>query len=392
MKAIGPTPSEIRDKLAQRWEKGFFLKDYKRLFPYSFPLGTITSKQITDSYEQVQKWIQILQGDQKIAPFIQWEEINHRYFGRNKIPKRLLFETAEALALFLHRLDQWKQFENSLLKLKQTNEQLLIWGEEHPLEVLRISSELERLITLYRWMCDHPRPFIYLRQIDLPDIDTKFTEKHLKTLSSWLTRTPHLENRDHSSTRFEDVFGYRTKPELIRFRFLDPSIRWFGCDDISIPADQFCKLYYDKNSLPIERVFVVENDISALSFPQVANSMVVFGRGYHFDQFRDCRWFSDVELYYWGDLDTHGFSILNEFRSIFGHARSILMDEATLQEHKISWGFEPKPTKINLPHLKEEESLLYDALRYNRIQSNLRLEQEFIRYGRVKEAIALLFC
>ena len=392
MKAIGPTPSEIRDKLVQRWEKGFFLKDYKRLFPYSFPLGTITSKQITDSYEQVQKWIQILQGDQKIAPFIQWEEINHRYFGRNKIPKRLLFETVEALALFLHRLDQWKQFENSLLKLKQTNEQLLIWGEEHPLEVLRISSELERLITLYRWMCDHPRPFIYLRQIDLPDIDTKFTEKHLKTLSSWLTRTPYLENRDHSSTRFEDVFGYRTKPELIRFKFLDPSIRWFGCDDISIPADQFCKLYYDKNSMPIKRVFVVENDISALSFPQVANSMVVFGRGYHFDQFRDCRWFSDVELYYWGDLDTHGFSILNEFRSIFGHARSILMDEATLLEHKISWGFEPKPTKINLPHLKEEESLLYDALRYNRIQSNLRLEQEFIRYGRVKEAIALLFC
>ncbi|NCC65418.1 MAG: hypothetical protein EOM15_12265, partial [Spirochaetia bacterium] len=138
--------------------------------------------------------------------------------------------------------------------------------------------------------------------------------------------------------------------------------------------------------------FVVENDISALSFPQVANSMVVFGRGYHFDQFRDCRWFSDVELYYWGDLDTHGFSILNEFRSIFGHARSILMDEATLLEHKISWGFEPKPTKINLPHLKQEESLLYDTLRYNRIQSNLRLEQEFIRYGRVKEAIALLFC
>ncbi len=392
MKSIGLSPSEIRDKLVQKWEKGIFLKDYKKLFPYSFPLSTITSKQITDSYEQVKKWIHSLQSDQRLSPFIQWEETNHRYFGRNNIPKRLVFENPRALALFLHRLDQWEQFDASLAILAQTNEQLLLWGEHHPLEVLRISSDLERLITLYRWMCDHPRPDVYLRQIDLPDIDTKFTEKHLKTLASWLAATlpePYIEQ---NGTRFEQVFGYKAKPELIRFRFLDPSLRWFNCDDISIPSDQFCKLYQDKNPMPIERVFVVENDISALSFPQVANSMVVFGRGYHFSQFKDCRWFSDVELYYWGDLDTHGFSILNEFRSIFGHARSILMDEATLLEHKISWGFEPKPTKINLPHLKQEESLLYDTLRYNRIQSNLRLEQEFIRYGRVKEAIALLFC
>ncbi|MBN2860604.1 MAG: DUF2220 domain-containing protein, partial [Sphaerochaetaceae bacterium] len=137
----------------------------------------------------------------------------------------------------------------------------------------------------------------------------------------------------------------------------------------------------------------VENDISALSFPRAENSLVIFGRGYNFSHWRECHWLDRVKLFYWGDLDTHGFRILDQFRSIFPHTESFLMDWKTLHDHEISWGEEGSPTTVDLHHLTRSEEDLYDELRFNRIQRNLRLEQEFIRYSLVEQTVGqIAFC
>jgi hypothetical protein len=94
-----------------------------------------------------------------------------------------------------------------------------------------------------------------------------------------------------------------------------------------------------------------------------------------------------VKIYYWGDLDTHGFRILDQFRSLFPQTKSFLMDAQTLKDHSISWGEEGKPTTGELYYLTETEKDLYNNLRFNAIQKNLRLEQEFIRYSVVQKAL-----
>ena len=91
MNMIAASPSEIRRKLLDKWDKGYYLKRYREIFPLSVPLGTITSRQMTDSYNDVRNWILTFQENEKIAPFLQWEEINHRLFGRNRIPRFLVF-------------------------------------------------------------------------------------------------------------------------------------------------------------------------------------------------------------------------------------------------------------------------------------------------------------
>ena len=241
-------------------------------------------------------------------------------------------------------------------------------------------------------MIDNPRPNIYIRQIDLPRIDSKFTESHKKTLSRWLDLTlpgEFIDQNLQGVSRFEERFGFKSKPELIRFRFLDPDLNWRGCSDISLPSEQFCQLYSHKETIPVEQVFVVENDICGLTFPVVEKGMVVFGRGYHFENLRECHWMKEVSLGYWGDLDTHGFAILDQFRSIFAHTRSLLMDRKTLLDHETSWGEEPKPSMMEPKTLTEEEIALFDDLRYNRIGTNLRLEQEFISFSIVKKAVSM---
>ncbi|MGD0546904.1 MAG: Wadjet anti-phage system protein JetD domain-containing protein [Terracidiphilus sp.] len=54
------------------------------------------------------------------------------------------------------------------------------------------------------------------------------------------------------------------------------------------------------------------------------------------------------------------------------------------------WGIEEKQATRNLSRLTPPEQALYDALRNNSIQGNLRLEQERIGYRWVERAIRAL--
>ena len=63
------------------------------------------------------------------------------------------------------------------------------------------------------------------------------------------------------------------------------------------------------------------------------------------------------------------------------------MDRATLMEHSLSWGNEPKPFTGVLHHLDADEEALYQDLVYGRIRENLRLEQELVSFGRVESEV-----
>lgn len=389
MKTIGPSPREVKKKLQGKWDKGAFLKMDVLSFPYRYSLGRISSRQMTERFDELREWIALYMNDSGLEFILQWETVNHRQMGKNKVPEALLFQSMDELSQYLGRSDEWKSFNRSITLLAEKSEALAQWGRARPLDLLRIGDELERLILLWEWMSENPCPVIYLRQIDLPGIDSKFTEKHRKILSQWLDLTlpeEQIDNRFHGVSRFEERYGYRKKPELIRFRFLDESLKWRGCDDISLPAEQFCRLYSSED-IPVEVVYIVENDICGLSFPPVQKGLVIFGKGYHFDNWKKCRWLHKVPLWYWGDLDTHGFAILDQFRAIMPHCRSFLMDRPILTDHAFSWGSEPKPFTGDLNNLTEEELSVYDDLRFNRIRKNLRLEQEFVRFGHIKAAL-----
>ena len=95
-------------------------------------------------------------------------------------------------------------------------------------------------------------------------------------------------------------------------------------------------------------------------------------------------------IHYWGDIDTHGFGILDQLRGHFDHVVSFLMDRATLDAHVAIWGSEDKPLRVDLHRLTPEERTLYDDLRDNRIRPALRLEQEHIGFHWLAHRLHLL--
>jgi hypothetical protein len=101
-------------------------------------------------------------------------------------------------------------------------------------------------------------------------------------------------------------------------------------------------------------------------------------------------WLAERDLRYWGDLDTHGFVMLNRLRAAFPEARSLLMDCRTLLDHETHWGQEVAPVSVPLERLTTDEAALYRDLVEDRYAPSLRLEQERIRFGAVRAAAARL--
>jgi hypothetical protein len=99
-------------------------------------------------------------------------------------------------------------------------------------------------------------------------------------------------------------------------------------------------------------------------------------------------WRRDLAVRYWGDIDTHGFTMLARVRAVAPHTSSVLMDLETLLEHRPFWGTEPVPRHDPLPTLSPAEQGLYAALCDDVYGPTIRLEQEFIRFDLVCAALA----
>ena len=122
-----------------------------------------------------------------------------------------------------------------------------------------------------------------------------------------------------------------------------------------------------------------------MSFPNVKSAIVIFGLGFGLDRLKKCGWLKNLELYYWGDLDTNGFVMLDQFRSYFPTAKSMLMTSEIVKEHKDMWVKEEKQSIRELTHLTAAEANTYKELIENKHTNNLRLEQERINFSFVKE-------
>lgn len=191
---------------------------------------------------------------------------------------------------------------------------LLAWMTRRPLQALDLADRWERILAVVAWLQAHPRPSVYLRQVDAPGVDSKFIETHRGVLTELLdlAMPPEAIDTGASGTaaQFARRFGFLDKPVRIRFRLLAPSLPSLpGCQglpDLTLDAASFALL-----ALPIERVFVTENETNFLAFPEVAQAIVIFGAGYGWEALARASWLHRCRLHYWGDIDTHGFAILD---------------------------------------------------------------------------------
>lgn len=386
------TSAELRQQVQKLWDKGAILASLasgQPLFPKRLTLKTPSSDQLLDRFDEARVWSQSLRAMPQLR--LEMREFRHRVFGANTLPAEAWIDDLPGAVALIGKQRETRAF---VALLEQTNPRLPAlrgWLARRPLRALELAEDWPLLLDVVTWLHAHPRPDIYLRQMDVPGVHSKFVEAQRGVLSELfdLALPPDAIDQTASGVaQFARRYGFRDKPERIRMRVLDPSgklLPGLGMPDVTLDADSFARL-----GRIAERVFITENETNFLAFPALQNSLVIFGAGYGFEALGRAQWLRDCRLHYWGDIDTHGFAILNELRGQFEHVESFLMDRATLLAFETQWGEEDKPTLRDLPKLTAAESALYDALRDNQMRKNLRLEQERVGFGWVEAALAKL--
>jgi hypothetical protein len=372
----------VRRILEKKWNSGLFLRHLvqpQQLFPLSIPLRGPTTAQLGDDFDEARRWVAQFIGNGTNRHWqVRWKMVNHRVRGANELPVAVVFATPGDLFGFLGKTREAERFRELSATVLTHFPQLVDWVARKPLSLLDYGVDVPLLIKVVSWMKNHPQPGIYVRQMSIPDIDTKFVERHKLLLAQWLDilLDPSTVAGEHTGVKgFEKRYGFRCKPVLIRFRFLDRELFLNGLSDITLPAEDFRSL-----APPAVTVFVTENDINGLTFPPVKRSLVIFGRGYGFEELKGAAWLHEKEIRYWGDIDTHGFAILNQFRSLFPQAESMLMDRDTLLAHRNLWVREHFPVKTGLQYLTNKERTLFEDLAADSYGNAVRLEQEAVSF------------
>ena len=229
----------------------------------------------------------------------------------------------------------------------------------------------DTVISVVDWLRGHRLGSLRPRQLPIRGVDSKWFETHRGLVTALLTGIGHA-----------DAVSVLDAEPRMRLRILDPAISTdrSGPDDITAPISQLSRL-----SISPRLVFVFENLETVLAMPAWPTAVAVHGSGYAVDAVARLAWIEGARVIYWGDLDSHGFAILNRLRAHLPDVESALMDEATLLAHEDLWVPEPKPSSGTFRELTGSEAR---ALGRIRAEGDVRLEQERIPWDTALAGLA----
>ncbi len=387
------TPKALKQRCLKIWQKGDIHRaclQQDSYFPLQISLKNISAKDLLNHYSEVQDAIYSLRQDsQKHGYSITDKTITHRQLGEQKIPASIIFETEAVFLNYVSKTAELKQFKTLAEYSLQEYTNLQDWIISYPFKVMQFSKVWLQLLNVCRYFTAHPKPDCYIRQLDIKGVDSKFIEQHKSILSELLTQTLPVRDYDADITGlknhgFERRYGLRYEQPLIRLRILDKALAINGLTDLTLTLSEFRQF-----DISATTVFIAENKVNGLAFPDYPQAIVVFGLGYAVNLLAEAKCLKNCALYYWGDLDTHGFAILSRLRHYYPQLSSILMDQQTLQQFSALCVDEAIETSEQQPlsHLTEEENALYQQLQ----QSLQRLEQERISFTYLQNSLSELF-
>ena len=384
-------PEEVKEQLRTKWQRGTYLRSRAEGVPWEpvrVRLKGPSAKDLLENTTETLAWIEGMRSwsvGGRGGPRCRIEDrvVRNRSLGHNEVPAYVVLDTIEMLAALVDRRGDVAKVDQILALTSERRPDLVPWVIAHPMAVLDVADDWVRILDVVDWVDRHDTSQFYLRHLDLSGVDTKFVERHRKLLGQLLQAVLPAERLDPAASRFDARLGFRSVPSYVRFRVLAPLDELpESLSELSVRAAELARL-----ELSVRTVFVVENQATYLAFPDVPSSIVVFGEGFKASMLEAVPWLADRELVYWGDIDTHGFRILDQLRSRVPGVRSLLMDEPTLTAHLDHAGSEESPTAVPLAHLTPEEHRLYCDLVEDRFGRSIRLEQERIRFGAVRRAL-----
>ena len=395
-------PESVRAFLERRFanQSRFWLTGGGQ-WPLDISLGMPTEQELAAASQAVREWTERWQAWTG-AGTVTWQERRFGRLGTQRFPAMLRLESADDVARWIGQELRWQQATRRVRYLIRRFPSLACSTPSSGAEFAALADyaepDFQILCQLLVWLESNPNSQLYLRQIPVAGLDTKWIEPRIRVVRSLLmaiapARAAGIAGAAGVSgvgraaaAGFHELLGLRTLPYRVRVRLLCPDLRARvgGLGDIECPLQELA-------ALPIQprTVLIFENQDTGLAIPDIPATAVIVKLGNAVGRLREIPWLQTARILYSGDIDTHGFAILNRAREILPHLQSLLMDEGTLLAHRELWGREGEQCPdISLDRLTPDEQRFYQDLRRHRWGLNVRLEQERIPFERLMLAVS----
>ena len=350
-------------------------------WPLTLSLGRPTEQDFITDPARVREWVASWERFGPLEPGvrIEWGERLWPRLGRQRLPERLVLNSAEEAATLVGGGKRWRRAYSRARRLA-TGWPVLsshaVLGRVFDALADYSDDDFDRLLALLTWTDANPSSDLYLRQLPIAGLDTKWIAGRSMVCTELLRSLRLAQGKLCEDYDLHALLGLKRPAPRIRVRLLCPTLRRHvgGLEDIELPVAQLAAL-----DIAPRTVLIVENLDTGLALPDMAGTVAVMRLGAAVKLVADLPWITRAECLYWGDIDTFGFEILHRARCVVPQLRSVLMDSATLLDHRSLWVNEQtQATGLELPLLTVEEREVFDGLRANRWGGNLRLEQERI--------------
>jgi len=321
MKTPAQVTADITRRLTNNWHT--HIVGTQEAFPHAFPLGRPTAADLKGDYAafysrtvEWQDWAKTHDAT------LTYETRIAKGGTRQTVPTHVTVSTIDQAAAIV--AGEWPQ------RLAQGRQRLSVLTARYPHieDVARVVRLLDKykpidfdLVTAVAdWYLDDPTRAVLgvtPRQVPLPGIHAKWLDGRKAGVQAL--------------TGLDDLGLLPGHPPRIHFTYLDPAHRSSGgrLHDSATVGDAFIPAYRP------QVVIISENKDTAIHFPPIPSGIAVEGDGFGGKTAANFAWLTGApRLYYWGDIDAHGYEILNGYRADGLPVTSILMDQGTYDAYE----------------------------------------------------------
>ncbi|MGH3758612.1 Wadjet anti-phage system protein JetD domain-containing protein [Actinophytocola sp.] len=369
MKAPTDILNDIRRRLNRTWAGD--LTGATTSWPHQFPLGATTKTELEAGWRTTyQPLIRQWRDWARAHPVLLHTQPKRVYTTTQDIPTHVEVADLDAAATLAGG--------GEITQLTRARERLQLVGSRFPqvLDLARLiratddylDVDFALLLTAAAWFRTNDAAGYTPRQVPVPGVHAKWLNTH----------QPHIL----MLTGRDSLDLLPRHPARIHFTYLDPTYLATGArhHDSATVGDTFTPPY-DPTV-----ILISENKDTAIHFPPIKGGIAVEGAGFGGRTAAAFPWLTSVpNLYYWGDIDAHGYEILNGWREDGLNVTSILMDSTTYDIYA-SYGTNTdqngNPLKLGkpklLPQLTPDEQEVYNRLADPAFPGHRRIEQERI--------------
>jgi hypothetical protein len=377
------SPEEIKQQTLKWWT--LVLQSHIRgenCFPRTIDrIGKIRSGDVRQQFEKVQSEVETLlrysKNETGTGYTVEKSGYNFRRSGSHELPERIIVETLEDYLHITGKKKEWNAFIQNLDLVVAAIPALKHWALSNTNWVIKGNIDWSNIILVCKYFLSKPRPDLYIRQLPIP-VHTKFIEENAFLLQSLLDFLIPEHIRDPKLKKISERYFLRYDEPLIRIRILDKALSFqYNIQDMSIPISSFRSL-----NLDCFRILITENKMNFLALPDVPYAIAIWsGGGFNVSYLKGIDWLANRQIYYWGDIDEHGFLILHQLRSYYSKVKSIMMDVETFKKFDLFAVTTKAATAGDLSLLNEPEQNLLRLLKSSPLKNRLeqeRISQEYV--------------